>query len=97
MKEQTDYMWNEGTQAKTEKKKKVKYLFPKSTLPWNTSVDMKVLVEQLNTLKSVKVRPRGFLNGVEYKSPPIPGMCSLMGYALFLSGMRASNYTENIR
>nr|XP_010977002.1 fukutin isoform X4 [Camelus dromedarius] len=40
--EETDYMWNGGTQAKTGKK--FKYLFPKFTLCWTEFVDMKVHV-----------------------------------------------------
>lgn len=66
-----------------QKKKKVKYLFPKSTLPWNTSVDVKVLVEQLNTLKSMKVRPGGFLNDMEYKTPLSQGCVALWDMPYF--------------
>ncbi|PNJ72632.1 FKTN isoform 5, partial [Pongo abelii] len=40
--EETDHMWNGGTQAKTGKK--FKYLFPKFTLCWTEFVDMKVHV-----------------------------------------------------
>nr|XP_023485592.1 fukutin isoform X2 [Equus caballus] len=40
--EETDHMWNGGTQAKTGKK--FKYLFPKFTLCWTEFVDMKLHV-----------------------------------------------------
>ncbi|XP_024897132.1 fukutin isoform X3 [Pteropus alecto] len=40
--EETDHVWNGGTQAKTGKK--FKYLFPKFTLCWTEFVDMKVHV-----------------------------------------------------
>ncbi|XP_050020833.1 ribitol-5-phosphate transferase FKTN [Alexandromys fortis] len=40
--EETDHMWNGGTQAKTGKK--FKYLFPKFTLCWTEFADMKVHV-----------------------------------------------------
>ncbi|XP_036186022.1 FSD1-like protein isoform X8 [Myotis myotis] len=40
--EETDHMWNGGTQAKTGKK--FKYLFPRFTLCWTEFVDMKVHV-----------------------------------------------------
>ncbi|XP_045323302.1 fukutin isoform X3 [Leopardus geoffroyi] len=40
--EETDHMWNGGTQAKTGKK--FKYLFPKFTLCWTEFVDMKIHV-----------------------------------------------------
>lgn len=40
--EETDHMWNGGTQARTGKK--FKYLFPKFTLCWTEFVDMKVHV-----------------------------------------------------
>eukprot|EP00070_Physeter_catodon_P042631 XP_028349525.1 fukutin isoform X6 [Physeter catodon] len=40
--EETDHMWNGGTQAKTGKK--FKYLFPKFTLCWTEFIDMKVRV-----------------------------------------------------
>lgn len=40
--EETDHMWNGGTQARTGKK--FKYLFPKFTLCWTEFVDIKVHV-----------------------------------------------------
>uniref|UniRef100_A0A2K6C4B3 Ribitol-5-phosphate transferase n=1 Tax=Macaca nemestrina TaxID=9545 RepID=A0A2K6C4B3_MACNE len=61
--EETDHMWNGGTQAKTGKK--FKYLFPKFTLCWTEFVDMKVHV------------PCETLEYIEANYGLLPGACQI--------------------
>ncbi|XP_058550651.1 ribitol-5-phosphate transferase FKTN [Neofelis nebulosa] len=57
--EETDHMWNGGTQAKTGKK--FKYLFPKFTLCWTEFVDMKIHVpcETIDYIEANYEKPKG--------------------------------------
>ncbi|XP_060055044.1 ribitol-5-phosphate transferase FKTN isoform X1 [Erinaceus europaeus] len=66
--EETDHMWNGGTQARTGKK--FKYLFPKFTLCWTEFVDIKVRVP-CETVKYIEANYGLLLGFGAYTTNPL--------------------------